>query len=62
MHAKCESLWRSIRSFLTCAPPHNASAGASVEKIFDLGKTDTAQNFARVLPNISTQNFLLVRA
>jgi len=38
--------WCTIRSFLVEAPPRNASAGASVEKIFDLGKTDTAPPFA----------------
>jgi len=38
--------WRPIRSFLIESTSAQRSAGASVEKIFDLGKTDTVTPFA----------------
>jgi hypothetical protein len=41
-----ESLGARFARFWSKRPPRNASAGASVEKIFDLGKTDTAPPFA----------------
>jgi len=58
--AKRESLCARFAHFSPDPPPHHASAGASVEKIFDLGKTDTARCLARVC-QILCDNFFCSR-